>query len=158
MFARMQTASCAITLRKTGFMEEEKFSFSGTFQKGKEYVDTQIKLLKLRALAKGSRIAGSLVLDVSKVILTIFIVFFCSLALGFFLGELLHSNALGFLLTGVIFFVILLLIRAFEPKLESIFMNLTIRKLANKWDGDEDDDIIEEKVKTNIHEEFTKNK
>lgn len=139
-------------------MEEEKFSFSGTFQKGKEYVDTQLKLLQLRALAKGSRIAGSLVLDVSKVVLTLFIVFFCSLALGFFLGELLGSNALGFLLTGVIFFIILLLIRAFEPKLESIFMDVTIRKLASKWDGEEDDEVIEEKVKTDIHEKFTQNK
>jgi len=139
-------------------MEEEKFSFSGTFQKGKEYVDTQLKLMQLKALAKGSRIAGSLVLDVSKVVLTLFIVFFCSLALGFFLGELLGSNALGFLLTGVIFFIILLLIRAFEPKLESIFMDVTIRKLASKWDGEEDEEVIEEKVKTDIHEKFTQNK
>ncbi|KGE14917.1 hypothetical protein [Sphingobacterium deserti] len=139
-------------------MEEEKFSFSGTFQKGKEYVDTQIKLLKLKSLAKGSRIVGSLVLDVSKVVLSLFILFFCSLALGFFLGELLDSYALGFLLTGVIFFIILLLIRAFEPALESIFMNLTIRKLANKWNGDEDEDVIQEKVKTDINEEFAKNK
>ncbi|WDF68555.1 hypothetical protein PQ465_19945 [Sphingobacterium oryzagri] len=139
-------------------MEEEKFSFSGTFQKGKEYVDTQIKLLQLKALAKGSRIAGSLVLDVSKIVLTLFIVFFCSLALGFFLGELLGSNALGFFLTGIIFFVILLLIRAFEPKLESIFMDVTIRKLASKWDGDEDEEVIEEKVKADTHEKFTQNK
>ncbi|HLS94368.1 hypothetical protein BC792_111113 [Sphingobacterium allocomposti] len=139
-------------------MEEEKFSLSGTFQKGKEYVDTQIKLLQLKALAKGSRIAGSLVLDVTKVVFTLFIIFFCSLALGFFLGELLGSNALGFLLTGVIFFILLLLIRAFEPKLENIFMNLTIRKLASKWDGEEDDDIVEEKVNANVNEEFTENK
>ncbi|MFD1771375.1 phage holin family protein [Sphingobacterium suaedae] len=141
------------------FMEEEKFSFNGTFQKGKEYVDTQIKLLQLKALAKGSRIAGSLVLDVTKVVLTLFIVFFCSMALGFFLGELLGSNALGFLLTGVIFFIIVLLIRAFEPKLENIFMDMTIRKLASKWDGDEDEEMVEEeKTKSNGHEEFTENK
>src|SRR5690606_8849054 len=120
-------------------MEEEKFSLSGTFQKGKEYVDTQIKLLQLKALAKGSRIAGSLVLDVTKVVFTLFIIFFCSLALGFFLGELLGSNALGFLLTGVIFFVLVLLIRFFEPKLESFFVDLTIRKVTSKWDDDDDE-------------------
>lgn len=139
-------------------MEEEKFSFSGTFQKGKEYVDTQLKLFQLKALAKGSRIAGSLVLDVTKIVLTLFIVFFCSLALGFFLGELLNSNALGFFLTGIIFLIVLLLIRAFEPKLEAIFMDVTIRKLASKWDGEEDEEVIEEKVKTDIDEKFTQNK
>lgn len=141
-------------------MEDEKFSLSGSFQKGKEYIDTQIKLLKLKALAKGSRIVGSLVLDVVKIVFTLFILFFCSLALGFFLGEVLDSNALGFLLTGVIFFILVLLIRAFEPGLERIFMNITIRKIANKWDGDEDEDedSAEEKIKSSVHEEFTENK
>lgn len=140
-------------------MEDEKFSLSGSFQKGKEYIDTQIQLLKLKTLAKGARIAGSLALDVVKIVFTLFIIFFCSLALGFFLGELLESNALGFLLTGVIFFVLVLLIRAFEPKLESIFMNITIRKIAGKWDGEEDEEeIIEEKIKSSVNEEFTENK
>ncbi|TYR37129.1 hypothetical protein FXV77_07640 [Sphingobacterium phlebotomi] len=139
-------------------MEEEKFSLSGAFQKGKEYVDTQIKLLQLKGLAKGSRIISSLALDVVKIIFTLFIVFFCSLALGFYLGEVLESNALGFLLTGVIFFILVLLIRAFEPGLEKMFMNLTIRKVTSKWQGEEDEDIIEEKIKSSVNEEFTENK
>lgn len=139
-------------------MEEEKFSLSGTFQKGKEYVDTQIRLLQLKGLAKGSRIIGSLVVDVVRIVFTLFIVFFCSLALGFYLGEVLDSNALGFLLTGVIFFVLVLLIRAFEPGLEKIFMNITIRKVAGKWQGEEDEDTIEEKIKSSVNEEFTENK
>ena len=143
-------------------MEEEKFSLSGTFQKGKEYVDTQLKPLQLKGLAKGSRIMGSLVLDVVRIVFTLFIVFFCSLALGFYLGEVLESNALGFLLTGVIFFVLVLLIRVFEPSLERIFMNFTIRKVTSKWQGEEDDDIdedvMDEKIKSSINEEFTENK
>lgn len=138
--------------------EEEKFSFSDSFQKGKEYLDTQKKLWRLRALAKGSRIGGSLVLDVVKIVFTLFIVFFCSLALGFYLGEVLASYSLGFLATGVIFFLVLLLIRAFEPKLEAIFMNLTIRKIAGKWKGDEDDDEEHDEIKSNVNEEFDTNK
>ena len=138
--------------------EEEKFSISGAFQKGKEYIDTQKKLWQLRALAKGSRIGGSLALDVVKLVFTLFIIFFCSLALGFYLGELLHSNALGFLLTGVIFFVLLLLIRAFEPKLEAILMNMTIRKIAGKWQGEEDDEEEEEEIKTNVNEGVNENR
>ena len=138
--------------------EEEKFSFSDSFQKGKEYLDTQKKLWRLRALAKGSRIGGSLVLDVVKIVFTLFIVFFCSLALGFYLGEVLASYSLGFLATGVIFFLVLLLIRAFEPKLEAIFMNLTIRKIAGKWQGDEDDDEEHDEIKSNVNEEFDTNK
>lgn len=141
-------------------MEEEKFSLSGTFQKGKEYIDTQLKLLKLRGLAKGSRIVGSLLLDVINVVFLLFIVFFCSLALGFFLGEVLDSNALGFLLTGVIFFVFVLLIRAFKPALERVIMNITIRKIAGKWQGEEDDDenSTGDNIKSSINEGYTENK
>lgn len=84
------------------------------------------------------RVIGTLVLDATKLLLTLIVVFFLSLALGFFLGELLGSNALGFLLTGAIFFVILLIIRAFEPKLEAKFMDLTIRRVLGKWQEDEE--------------------
>lgn len=119
-------------------MSDQKFSFSGSFQKAKEYVDTQLELLKLRALAKGGRIIGALVLDATKLLLTLIIIFFFSLALGFFLGELMGSYALGFLSTGGIFLVLLLIIRVFEPKLEAKFMDLSIRKVLGKWNEDEE--------------------
>ena len=139
--------------------EEEKFSFSDFFQKGKEYLDTQKKLWRLKALAKGSRIGGSIVLDAVKILFTLFILFFCSLALGFYLGEVLGSYSLGFLATGAIFFVVLLLIRVFEPKLEAIFMNITIRKIAGKWQGEEDEEEDEnDEIKSNVNEEFNTNK
>lgn len=125
-------------------MGDQKFSFSGSFQKAKEYIDTEIELLKLKAMAKGGRIIGALILDATKLLLTLIIIFFFSLALGFFLGELLGSNALGFLTTGGVFLVILLIIRAVEPKLEAKFMDITIRKVLGKWHQDED---VEEESK-----------
>jgi len=119
-------------------MDEQKFSFSGSFQKTKEYVDTQVELIKLKAIAKSSRILGAVVLDVTKVILILIIVFFFSLALGFYLGELMGSYSLGFLSTGGIFLIILLIIRALEPRLEQKFMDLTISKVLGKWNEEED--------------------
>lgn len=123
-------------------MEEEKFSFGGSAQKGKEYVDTQFRLLKLKALSKGSRMFSIVALDITKLVFTLFVVFFCSLALGFFLGELLGSNALGFLLTGVIFVVCILLIKSFEPKLEAFIRDKAIQKFASKWDDEEGDETF----------------
>lgn len=125
-------------------MEEQKFSFSEVFDKSKEYIETQIELAKLKALSRSSRIAGSLIVDGSKVLLSLLIVFFISLALGFYLGELLGSYSLGFLATGGIFFVILLLIRVFEPRLEAKFMNMTIKRIMSKWDADDHDVEVEE--------------
>ncbi len=143
-------------------MEEEKFSISDTIQAGKDYVDTQIKLLRLKGLSKGSRIFGSMALDIVKLVFTLFIIFFCSLALGFYLGELLDSNALGFLLTGVIFFILVLLIRSFEPKLESFLVNVTIRKVTSKWDDDDEEEEkeveIDDATKQNVNDGFEENK
>lgn len=119
-------------------MEEQKFSFSGSFQKTKEYLDTQVEILKLKAISKSSRIIGAIVLDVSKLMIALAIIFFWSLALGFWLGELLGSYSLGFLATGGIFLIILFIVRAMEPKLEAKFMDLTIKKILGKWNEEED--------------------
>ena len=131
-----------------------EFSFSEVFDKSKEYIETQIELAKLKALSRSSRILGSLIVDVTKVLLSLLIVFFISLSLGFYLGELLGSYSLGFLSTGGIFFVILLLIRAFEPKLEEKFMNVTIKRIMSKWDDDDevDEDEMKEKVQDVVDE------
>ena len=139
-------------------MEEEKFSLSGTFQKGKEYVDTQIKLLQMKSLAKGSKILGSLILVIVNVVFSLFIVFFCSLALGFYLGELLESNALGFLLTGVVFFILVLLIQSFRPALKKGFMNIIIRNVVAKWQEEDEEETKQEEIKSVVDEEFTENK
>ncbi|EEI91227.1 hypothetical protein HMPREF0765_3253 [Sphingobacterium spiritivorum ATCC 33300] len=136
--------------------EEQKFSLSGTFQKSKEYLDSQIELLKLKAIARGSRMLGSLILDISKVVLTLFIVFFLSLAFAFYLGELMNSNALGFLATGGIFILLVVIVRLTETKLEAKFMDLSIRKLLGKWNEEDEEDVKSENGKRN--EETFKNK
>lgn len=127
-------------------MEEQKFSFSGSFQKTKEYLETQLDLVKLRTIAKASRIAGALVLDATKLLLSLSVVFFLSLALGFFLGELMGSNALGFLTTGGLFLIILFVINAIAPNLEKRFMNIIIARILTTWNDDDDLDI-DEKIK-----------
>lgn len=137
-------------------MEEQKFSFSGSFQKTKEYVDTQVELLKLKAIAKSSRIMGAVVLDATKLLLILAIIFFLSLALGFWLGELMGSNSLGFLSTGGIFLIILFIIRAVEPKLEAKFMDLTIRKVLGKWN--EEDEHLAQMEQENIYNTYQENK
>lgn len=119
-------------------MEEQKFSFSGSFQKSKEYLDTQLEILKLKAISKSSRIVGAVILDISKLMLVLTVIFFWALALGFWLGELLNSNSLGFLATGGIFLVILLIVKLLEPKLEAKFMDITIKKVLGKWNEEED--------------------
>lgn len=123
--------------------QEQKFSFSESFNKSKAYIETQVELAKLRAISRASRIIGSLIVDASKVLLGLLIVFFLSMALGFYLGEVLGSNSLGFLATGGVFILVVFLIRVLEPNIETAFTNITIKKVMAKW-GDEDDENQEE--------------
>lgn len=119
-------------------MEDQKFSLSGSFQKGKEYIDTQIDLLKLKIISRASRMMGALALDLVKILLALLIILFLSMALGFFLGEVLNSYALGFLTTAGIFLIIIFIIKAIEPRIESFFMDLMIRKVLDKWNEEDD--------------------
>lgn len=136
-------------------MEEEKFSLSGTFQKTKEYLDSQLNLIRLKTVERSSRLIASLIVDGAKIILSLFIVFFLCLALGFYLGEVLGSNSLGFLATAVIFLLILVLIRVLEPTLESRFMDLSIRRFSAKWTDELEEE--ENSVKQeNVEDDETK--
>jgi len=121
-------------------MEDKKFSINGVYQKSKEYIDTRFKLFKLRLVERSSRLIASLITDGVKGILAIFVIFYLSLALGFYLSELLGSSALGFLATGGIFVLLIILISAFENPLERFFMNLSIKRFLQKWNDEIDED------------------
>src|SRR5690606_10740054 len=114
-------------------MDERKFSLNGVFQKSKEYIDTRFKLAKLKLVERSSRLIASLITDGLKGVLAIFVIFYLSLALGFYLSELLGSSALGFLATGGIFIVLIIVVSAFENPLERFFMNLSIKRFLQKW-------------------------
>lgn len=123
-------------------MIDQKFSFSGSFGKLKEYVDSQVELAKLKAIARGSRIMAALALDISKILLALLVVFFLAMALAFYLGQLFNNYALGFLAAGVAFGLLIVIINLAKSKLELILMDLTIRKILGKWH--EEDDHLEE--------------
>ena len=121
-------------------MEEEKFSISGVYQKSKEYINTRLRLLKLGLVERSSRLIASLIVDGVKTILALFVIFFLSLALGFYLSDLLGSSSLGFLTTGGIFVLLIALVSAFENPLERLFMNLSIKRFLQKWNDEIEED------------------
>lgn len=121
-------------------MEEEKFSINGIFQKSKVYIDTRFKLLKLGLVERSSRLIASLIVDGVKTIFAVFVIFFLSLALGFYLSEVLGSSALGFLATGGIFVLLIVLVSVLERPLERLFMNLSIKRFLQKWNDEIDEE------------------
>lgn len=113
-----------------------------------------MKLFQLQLTERSSRLFASLLVDVVKGVLAVFVVFFFSLALGFYLSELLGSTSLGFLATGGIFILLILLLMLFEPRLEYFLMNRTIKRFLEKWQDDQDDNDTDE----DKNEEGTQNK
>lgn len=120
-------------------MADQKFSFSGSFQKSKEYIDTQIELIRLKAISKASRIIGKLAVDILKLLLVGISVFFICFALALYLGSLLGSYALGFLVTAGIFILFILLLSLASLQVSTFIRNTTIKKLIEMWDDDEDE-------------------
>ncbi len=121
--------------------EEQKFSLSGTFQKAKEYAETRLDLLKLQTTERVSRLLAGFILDVIKVVFALFIIFYLSLALGFYLSELLGSASLGFLATGGIFIILVLLVMLFHKPLSLMFTNITIRRFLENSKDDDDQEV-----------------
>ena len=126
-------------------MEEKKFSINGVYQKSKEYIDTRFRLFKLKLVERSSRLIASLITDGLKGVLAIFVIFYLSLALGFYLSELLGSSALGFLATGGLFVLLIVIVSAFENPLERFFMHLSIKRFLQKWNDEIDEDDEEGK-------------
>lgn len=80
--------------------DEERKDFETVFEDTqseiKQYVEKRLESLKLRAYEK-TALTGSFIVYGLLIMLTTFFIFFLALfALGFFLGELLNSNAAGF--------------------------------------------------------------
>jgi Protein of unknown function (DUF1469). len=121
-------------------MEDQKFSIKGVFHKSKEYIDTRFKLFKLKSVERSSRLIASLIVDLVRAVFALFVVFFLSLALGFYLSELLGSSSLGFLATGGIFVLLIIVLSLIEKPMERLFMNLSIKRFLQKWNDEAEDD------------------
>jgi len=118
--------------------EDKKFSLKGVIQKSKEYVDTRIRLMQLQVTERSSRLIASLLVDGIKIVFALFVLFFLSLSLGFYLSEVLESTSLGFLATAGIFVLFIVVVAIFERKIEHSFMVLSIKRFLQKWNDELD--------------------
>lgn len=82
-----------------------------------EFVSQEIDSFKLEIAEKLSIASSSVITSVVLTALGGFFVIFAAIALGFYLGSLLNSNALGFLIVSSIFLVLLVIIFIFKKSL-----------------------------------------
>lgn len=118
--------------------DERRFSLKGAFQKGKEYADTQLQLIKLGVVERSSRIIARLLVDVFRAILALLVLFFLSMALGFYLSYLLGNNALGFLATAGVFVILIVVVTLMKQSIKDRIIDMSIKRIF--YDIDEDDE------------------
>ena len=77
-----------------------------TLAYAEDYVDTRIELAKLAVAEKGARLAADAIAGLVVATLALFAVACLTIALAIWLGWLVHSYALGFVIVGVLYLVI----------------------------------------------------
>lgn len=121
-------------------MEDNKFSIKNVIQKLKEYVENHADLAYLRFVGRISKILPGMTVGIISLLFAFFVVFYLSMALAFFIGELLSSYALGFALTGALFILLIILVAIFRDKIKTIIANKCVRIFMRLRNDDDDEE------------------
>ena len=98
-------------------MDEIMYKTGETVEYAKQYVDQQKQLIKLDVAEKSAQLISSAVTGVVLAVVGLLTLLFASLALAFFLGDVLDSIALGFLIVTIIYAVVALVVNSTKRKL-----------------------------------------
>jgi hypothetical protein len=103
-----------------------------------DYLTAKLKLLKIDAYEKTAKIAAALFSSFMIAILAFMMLFFLSIALGFYFGSLFNSLGTGFLIVTGLYLVLLLPFIFFgKSMIEKSIINSTIEKLMEKEEEEE---------------------
>lgn len=99
----------------------------------KEYVNMKIDEFKLRGVENLSILSNKMIFLLIATMMGGVILQLTGLALSYFIGQLLGNTALGFLITAVLFIIILLIIYSrrnnlFTDKLVALFIKIFFEK------------------------------
>lgn len=102
----------------------------------KDYLNTRMRLGKLTLIEKGVLLFANLITDGLVIIFIILAFLFVSLALGFYISELLGNSYGGFFIVSLFYFVLAVLIYLLKDKyIEKPIINSMIKKILK---GEED--------------------
>ena len=119
-------------------MNEQRLKEEGLFVKIKEYIQLRIRLAVLLTAEKAAEFYAGLV---TNIILLLFLVMAClfgSLALAFYLSELMHSNTAGFLSVMGLYLLLALIVQLMRHSIEKPLMDQTVRKFFTEKSEDDE--------------------
>lgn len=106
-------------------------------QQVREYTEARVQLLKIQLAEKVARIVAVFFSSTMIALLAFFLLFFLSIAGGFYFGNLLHSYPSGFLIICGFYFLLLVAVIIFrKPLLEK---NIADKVAEQLFENDHDE-------------------
>jgi hypothetical protein len=119
-------------------MDENPSFFNESKQLLVDYVEARIELFKISVYEKIATVSAVLFSSLVIALAGFFVLLFLSISGGLYLGSLLDSNALGFLIVAGIYILLLLFVIIFRKKLlEKHITDKVIEQLFKNEDNDE---------------------
>lgn len=91
-------------------MENQGNAFEGLFNETREYLETRVELMRLKAAGKTSELISSLVSRIVIVCVAGMVVILISIGFAIWLGTVLNSMYLGFFGVGVFYMLVILVL------------------------------------------------
>jgi membrane protein implicated in regulation of membrane protease activity len=96
----------------------------------KDYLNTRMRLSKLTLIEKGVLLFANLITDGLVIVFIILAFLFVSLALGFYISELLGNSFGGFFIVSLFYFALAVIIYLIKDKyLEKPIINNMVKKI-----------------------------
>ncbi len=109
-----------------------------------DQIDTRIQIIKLDFVGRTSQVLSYLIFTIICLFLLLPVLLFLGMALGEYFSELLDSRGGGYLLTSLVFILLICLLIAIRKRFILAFTNLFIGVMTDN-DGDDDDDEEQKK-------------
>lgn len=118
-------------------MEDQELDTRKIAGKVKDYIEVRKELAVLSAVEKGSQLFANLVTDGLVLLFGVLAILFGSLALGFYLSELIGNTFSGFFIVTGFYFLLAIAVYALKDKyLEKHIINAMIKKFFTNKDDD----------------------
>jgi hypothetical protein len=116
-------------------MEDVKSKVGDLTESITDYLETSYKLAVLNVTDKVTTVVASVMASFVVLFLGLFVILFGGIALAVWLGDLLDSDALGYLLVAALFLLIILIVVAMRKRIVfPMFRNKIINKLYEQDD------------------------
>ena len=98
----------------------------------KEYIELQIKIAKYKAIDGSSGVIASAIVGTVLALLALFLILFSSMALGFYLSDVLESFWAGFGCVAGLYLILVLILLASSKAIKASIADKMINKFINE--------------------------